>query len=181
MYASRGKKNKKAISEIVSYVLLISLAIAMAAAAYAFIRPYAEKPLPQEECPESISIVLENYSCDQTTINFTLKNRGLFNVTGLKLKVINDTKLFEYDFLWLLPTTDWCNNIAGDCLPCGSVEEKCLGVGESIDITAQPYSRIYTMVIYPVKLKDNVPFVCTSAVVKVPVNCTGTGGTRRQE
>lgn len=164
--------NKKAISELVSYVLLIVLAIAMAAAAYAFLKPYAEKPLPEEECPESVNIVLENYSCNSQTktMAFTLKNRGLFNVLGIKLSVVNENDGLEYDFLWLLPD---CTEV-DKCKPCSDISGNCLGVEKTVSSTGS-YGNIQVreLVIYPVIMGEKTYLVCTSSTIKIPIaGCT---------
>lgn len=165
------KINKKAISELVSYVLLIVLAIAMAAGAYVFLKPYAEKPLPEQECPEAVNIVLENYSCNNGQITFTLKNKGLFNIYGVKLKVINNTEGLQYDFWLYLPD---CNQIQ-KCTNCNEIHEDCLKVNGDLSGNLYYYenfNKIDELVIYPIKAIDNNFRVCANAVVKVPLkNC----------
>lgn len=169
---NNNKMNKKAISELVSYVLLIVLAIAMASAAWFFLKPYAEKPLPEESCPESVNVVLENYSCDSSTniFNFSLKNRGLFNVFGVKLNLVNESG-FEKDFLWILPD---CTGIQ-NCILCngnnGRNNEYCLGVGESFSNSYSYSENIKTLVIYPVVVGEKNYQICTNSVVKVPIAC----------
>ena len=125
MFANRKYlKNKRAISELISYVLLITLAIAMAASVWFFLKPWGEKPLPEEECPGTVNIVLENYSCTTTTMDFYLSNRGLHNVTGIRLKIINNPQGLEYDW-WLFLPPDGCGDIEENCTECGG---DCLGV-----------------------------------------------------
>ena len=161
--------NKRGISELIAYVLLITLAIAMAAAAWVFLKPYAEKPLPEEECPESINVILANYSCHDGKIDLELENRGLFKITGIKLRVINDSSGFEHDFLWFLPVCGGVEN----CQACTGRSD-CLGVDENskkISASDLPYDKIDTLVIYPVKFINNNVYVCTNAVMKIPVHC----------
>ena len=84
-------KNKKAISVIIGYVLLIVLALSMSLIVYSWLKKHT---LAQEqECPDTISILLSDYSCDSSskTINLTLKNTGLFNINGVIIKVANDS------------------------------------------------------------------------------------------
>lgn len=167
MIKENRKINKKAISELVSYVLLIVLAIAMAAMTYIFLKPYAEKPLAEAECPETVNVVLENYSCGGNIIDFTLKNRGLFNVYGVKLKVINNTEGLQYDFWLYLPdcgslkSCSKCENEISDCL---KVNEVLLGV-----LNYGAYNKINELVIYPIKLIENNYYICTNAIIKVPL------------
>lgn len=166
------RKNKKGISELISYVLLITLALAMAAAFWFFIKPYAEHPLAEEGCPESVNIVLENYSCSGGIFSFELKNRGLHSVTGVRLKIINSSNEFEYDSLLFLPDCMGMSN----CVSCGN---DCFGVNENItsSLSYASYTRINKLVIYPVKINEkNELQLCSNAVVKVPVSGCGSGG-----
>jgi len=84
-------KSKKAITEIISTVLLIVIAIAMAGAVYTWMSFYVEKPLPEESCPEGVSFIIEQYHCEANTINITVQNRGLFDITGFSAKFNNET------------------------------------------------------------------------------------------
>ena len=88
--------NKKGISELVSYVLLIVLAIAIAGGVYLWLTSIA-KPLQTVECPD-ISLILENYSCfgankggagNIGNITLFLRNNGRFDITGFKIMIAN--------------------------------------------------------------------------------------------
>lgn len=81
MKINLGMKNKKGISELISYVLLITLALAMAGGVYAYLRFYAENPLPEEQC-DGISIAIENYVCEDDEMTITIKNTGRFTCSA---------------------------------------------------------------------------------------------------
>jgi hypothetical protein len=88
-------KNKKGISELLSYVLLITIAIAMAGGVYAYLRWQAENPpLPEPEC--DVHVALVDYYCDQSWIYLTLENMGLHSFSvkvrlyNLQGKIINN-------------------------------------------------------------------------------------------
>lgn len=92
MYKKRAKmKGKKAVSEIVSYILLISLALGMSALVYSWLKTRIGGVILKESCPEGVNLVLESYNCinDTKTINITIKNRGLFTVSGFLIKMNN--------------------------------------------------------------------------------------------
>ena len=81
--------NKKAISELVSYVLLISLAVAMSGAVYAWLNFYVKNPFPEESCPE-VRLIIQDYNCAAGKIlNLTVQNRGRFDVDGYIIKINN--------------------------------------------------------------------------------------------
>jgi hypothetical protein len=76
---------------MIGYVLLIGMAIIMGGVMYTWMKSY----IPQEdiECPEGVSLVINNYfyNCTSSTLNLTLKNNGRFDIAGYYIKVTNDT------------------------------------------------------------------------------------------
>lgn len=84
-------KTKKGLSEVVSYVLLIGIAISLSFLVYAFAKNLV--PVKVKECPESVSLSVENYSCDinLNEMGFRIKNTGLFNISGYMLRITNKT------------------------------------------------------------------------------------------
>ncbi len=84
------KNNKRAISELVSYVLLITLALAMAGGVYAWLKFYASNPLPEEQC-EGISLAITDVSCAGNELTIDLKNTGRFNIYA-RVKLYNGDK-----------------------------------------------------------------------------------------
>lgn len=86
-------KSKKALSEIISYVLLIMIAMAIAAAVFAWIKYYVPSENERASCPDSVSLYLEKYSCDinNKLVNLTIQNKGLFNIDGFYIRGSNST------------------------------------------------------------------------------------------
>ena len=78
------KTSKKALSEILSYVLLIVIALSISTLAYTFLKGYIFKDV--EECSPDLSLVIKDYSCDAGTLNLTLENKGLFDISGFYLR-----------------------------------------------------------------------------------------------
>ena len=76
------KKNKKGISVIVGYVLLIALGIVMSVIVYSYLRTYV--PKEPVACPEETSIAIRDFICNNNSysLNLTLRNNGNFNVNG---------------------------------------------------------------------------------------------------
>jgi len=83
-------RNRKAISEIVAYVLLIVISISLALLVYAWLKSNILKPA--EECPDSVSISIE-YKCNLTkqSIDLKIKNNGLFTINGFIARASNKT------------------------------------------------------------------------------------------
>ena len=83
----RGKmklSNKKGISEMIGYVLLISFAVIMSAIVYIWMKSYV--PVEAIQCPDSVSVMVNNLDCVGGNLSLTLKNNGLFNIDGLFIK-----------------------------------------------------------------------------------------------
>ena len=154
----RLNRDKKAISIIVSYVLLITLVLALAGGTYAFLKLYAQNPLPEEECPDGVSIVLEDYSCENGKIDITLRNRGRYDVTLVTLNIINESgRFFFMDF----PQNRL--DVTSDKFP---VE------GPALTKSKEYSGSIDSLEIIPLRRgKQLRDFVCTEAIVKVSVGC----------
>ena len=82
--------NKKALSEIVAYVILITIALSMSTIVYIWLKGYL--PTNQEECPDGVSIIIKDYNCTKVLsgelfLNLTIQNKGLFTTDGFVIKV----------------------------------------------------------------------------------------------
>ena len=66
------KKEKKAVSLMISYVILITIAIAMAITVFAWLKLVANvEPLPS--CGDGTSIIINDYVCGGGILNLTIK------------------------------------------------------------------------------------------------------------
>lgn len=82
-------ENKRGISPIVGYVLLITIGISLGAFVYSWMR--SNIPRESLKCPDSVSITLESYTydCNKNHFNFSIKNNGLFSVAGYIIRATN--------------------------------------------------------------------------------------------
>jgi len=85
------KKNKRAISEIVSYVLLIVIALSLASGVYVWLKTYVPPEKEREKCPEDVALSVNDYRCSGETITLIIENKGLFNVNGFFIRASNDS------------------------------------------------------------------------------------------
>jgi len=95
------KNNKKGISIMVGYVLLVSLAIIMGGTIFLWMTSYI--PNEELECPDQTSLLIKDYTyncADPTKINITLKNNGNFNIAGYFIHASNksDQTIATMDF-----------------------------------------------------------------------------------
>jgi len=82
--------NKKGLSAMIGYVLLITFGIVMAVIVYAYLKTYI--PTEPTACPEGSSVFLKEYSCSGNKLNLTVKNNGRFNIAGYFIYGTNNTE-----------------------------------------------------------------------------------------
>lgn len=85
--------NKKGVSEIVSYVLLISITFGISGMVYAWLVYYVT-PGEEIKCDEGIALTIRSYdyNCATKALNLSLQNRGLFDVDGYIIRLNNNSK-----------------------------------------------------------------------------------------
>jgi hypothetical protein len=86
-------KRKKALSEMLSYVILISIGITLAVGVFVWLRALANIE-PVIDCKQDSSLIIENYSCTSTRLTLVVKNNGFFNLSGFVLTVGNNSAKF---------------------------------------------------------------------------------------
>lgn len=88
----RVMKNKKGLSEIIAYVLLISIAVAISILVYGWLKGQVTVN-EGISCPDGVSLIIENYSCSYATkvLSLNLQNKGFFDIEGYNVKVNNRT------------------------------------------------------------------------------------------
>lgn len=84
--------NKIGISELVSYIMLISMVLVISIGVYAWIKTYANAN-PVVDCKDETSLIIEDIKCSRAGSNkivqITFKNNGRFNVDGVIATVSN--------------------------------------------------------------------------------------------
>ncbi len=74
--------DKRGIGEVIGYILLIAIVIALSVLVYGWLKTYV--PSESIECSDGTSISVDNYvyDCTNNVLNLTLKNSGRFNIAG---------------------------------------------------------------------------------------------------
>ncbi len=80
-------KNKKGVSEIIGYVLLIAFAVVIGAVTYTWLRTYV--PSEPLACPDSVSLFVQNSNYCGNQLNLTIRNKGRFDVAGYFILATN--------------------------------------------------------------------------------------------
>jgi len=119
------KSDKRGLSEMIGYVLLIVIALSISIAVYAWIKYIT--PKETKTCPDDVSLVIEDYECYTVTngetikkLRLTISNRGLFETGGFYIRVREKgsqglpVEKVEYDYGGL---TDETNEIPIPSMP----------------------------------------------------------------
>jgi len=154
--------NKKGVSEILSYILLIVLAIALSGAVFVWLNNYAKHAVPEEKCTESLDFTV-SYNCNNenypNAIEIKIKNRGLFSIDGFSIKYANEKN--------------------GGAIYQFKDEEKILleeefplkQNSEAVYVYQRP-SALYVLEILPFKMKESEIVYCRENLIKLELeNC----------
>lgn len=101
---NKKKRDKRAVSEMVSYVILIFITISLSIGVYIWLKDYAQVS-EKVNCKEGTSLTIENYYIqhtldDNNTLTLNIKNNGLFNVSGFLITVGNDSRKTPIQLVW---------------------------------------------------------------------------------
>lgn len=102
-YLTNKNLNKRGVSVMIGYVLLVAFAVVIGVVTYGWIKTYA--PVESIECADGTSIFIKSLTYDEevNTLSITIKNNGRFNIDGYFIQMKNDSsqgianiQLFEY-------------------------------------------------------------------------------------
>ena len=80
--------NKRGVSLMIGYVLLVVIAIGLSVAVFAYLKLYLPKDEPK--CYDDVILSIDDLICvggEGGNISVTLTNRGLFNINGAFIRV----------------------------------------------------------------------------------------------
>lgn len=154
---SQIKNNKRGISVMIGYVLLITFAIIMSIIVYNWLESYV--PKDEVECEDGVSMVIEEYSCEGGTLNITLRNNGRFSVAGF---TIFGKKNETAD----IATLDLSNNIeSGGINASGRIYFSDFeGTGSN---SFPPSKRTPNPLIFDISSEDEIPEIVITPVRRV--------------
>lgn len=91
-------KDKKGVSEMVSYVLLIVISLAIASSVFIWLRVYIPPAQERESCPEETSITITNYQCDPVlgVLSLTIENNGNFDIDGFFIRASDNSNVLPF-------------------------------------------------------------------------------------
>ncbi|MCK5043818.1 hypothetical protein KAR52_02350 [Candidatus Pacearchaeota archaeon] len=165
--------SKKGISIMIGYVLLVSFAIIIGGILYNWMKTYV--PKEALDCPDDVSISVEETICQGGNFNLTLKNNGLFDIAGYFIHATNKTgqKLATIDLseYFISGGTVQSNSILFD------LDENAMGPTETKKSIFSLPTNINSIEIIPVRFQiqdGKKRFVsCGNAKIREIVNCDG--------
>lgn len=158
-----GKINKRAVSEIISYVILVVIALGISVFVYSYLKFMIPKETPA--CPDGINLIVDDYSCSVSalSLNLTILNKGLFKVDAVYIRFgplsqkikpplnKNDIRLVD-------------STAKGYGLNPGS--KSFLKYPVSISS-----SENYGIEIEPAIISEGKPILCEKAIITQPISC----------
>ena len=168
-------ENKRGMSAVIGYILLITFAIVIGTIIYSWMKTY----VPKDDliCPSGTSLFIKDYDCDSTELNLTLKNNGKFNVGGYFIRVTNESNagLATIDISSditssqgesMIPTGVKFDGNDNSLVPNSEVEHR-------FDIT--PLNGIYNLEIIPLRWQEEARrkrlVACKTSVLREALTC----------
>jgi len=150
--------DKKGVSIIVAYSILVVIAIGISITVYSFLKLYL--PSEKETCPEGISVVINKTICENGRLQISLKNRGLFNISAVYIRMSPQGRETRQQ-------VNTGTNIFLNLAP-----------GETTSLLSYDVSSIvtsdgeYIIEIQPAITNKNKIIVCEEAVIDETIHCT---------
>lgn len=175
------KKNRKGLSIVIGYVLLISISLIMSALVFMWLRTYVPKDIV--ECPEDTSVLIKDisYNCTDKTLKVTLENNGKFSINGYFIHALNITPVTNEE----IATADLSSKlmsggvIAGNAITF-SLDKNSLTPNEPTNsktctFNVSRYGTLYKLEIIPTRYQEenekNVFVSCGNAKVEETLTC----------
>lgn len=160
---------------MVGYVLLIVGVIAMAGIVYVWLTSYI--PRGTIECPDGVSLFIQESSCTLTNevynLKLNIKNNGRFSVDGYYIRASTDSGRID------IATTDISNNKVGGGSISGVVSFSEGSLTPTNSDTAEynlESQNIYLIEIIPIMYETqdgrNIIISCGNAKVREKITCS---------
>ena len=174
MIKRRGiRNNKKGISEMVGYVILITIGVLMGLLVYQWLKTYV--PKEAIECPDGTSVAVQEPACNGNQLSLVVKNNGVFKVDGYYIygTLDPDEKVATENIATLRdPQTDHVD--FGNSLNPGEVtDDQIFTLENSVNLQSV---HIYSIEIMPMRIQPDSKGVntfvqCTEAKISEEIEC----------
>ncbi|MCF7910667.1 hypothetical protein K9L16_03275 [Candidatus Pacearchaeota archaeon] len=165
----RGKilQSKKAVSPIIGYILLISIAITLSVIAYGYMKTFV--PKDQVACPDGTSLFIQEYSYTYPSLEIDFRNNGRFGIAGFYIKATTDP---EQD----IATKDLANFLISGGTQVDKIilfnasEQNSLSPGDIKNLRFAIDEPVYKIELIPIRYEDaggrQTLTSCTRAVIR---------------
>jgi hypothetical protein len=178
--------NKRGISEILGYILLITFAVFMSFIVYQGLRTYV--PVGAIDCPEGVSIFVSSSNCtlseEKYNLTINIKNNGRHNIAGYYIHASNSptqevATIDLVPYLYTLGTI--ATNISNLVVFKNDVNELSTIIN-SVNVSDPAYAsyrgiptKIYSLDIIPVRFQKEENRLrqvsCVKAAVREKITC----------
>ena len=174
-------KNKKGLSVIIGYVLLISFAVAMSIIVYAALKTYINQR--DIECVDGVSMAIEQSDCRSIggglyQLNLTFENNGRFNLKGyyIRARTIMDMDLALHDISGNLSRDDSVGAIvARNAVYMAGPGDNPFPPGEERLHVYNLSSPIYSIEVEPLRMQEHdnrmIPVGCEDSRIIEDIQC----------
>lgn len=180
------KKNRKAQSEIVSYVILIAIGIGLSIGVFIWLKSFVNVN-PSPNCEEGTSVILLDINCSalSQSIKLNIENSGRFTFDGVILTVSNETGLAKPYYLvprylgnvgsdagaYFFDSTDRLKPQKRTILEYSLTQKQLGGSGFGAGIPL-PFEQLRSIQIQPFIMDKKGIIICQNALIKQDVeNC----------
>ncbi len=152
-------QNKRALSVVIGYVLLIAISIVMSILVYQWLRTYV--PKDTAKCSDGTSVFIKEiyYDCANSRLNITLKNNGKFSVNGYFIHVSNNSNQDSLAVIDLSKNITDGGITSGNSIVFSDTVENALTPTEptntkisSFDVRG--YGQLYKIEIIPTRMQE---------------------------
>jgi len=169
-------QDKKGLSEMISYVLLVAIAIGISTGVFVWLKSYTNVT-PVVDCEEGTSVLLESYTCqceyELCLMSLDIKNNGRFNVSGIILTISTDAKREPTDYLMQRKDSE------RRLKPGITYFDYPLSPGSkstveffNVNQKDEALSSIPLIKIQPIITLNKNRVVCQNSIIKQPIDCT---------
>jgi hypothetical protein len=157
----------KGVSELIAYVLLVTLAITVSIIVYGWLRLWVA-PGTEAECPQGVNVIITDYTCGMDKLDITIKNKGRFSVHGYFVRVHNVT---DPKFgLYTLNNPAYIDNL--DYLPPGEERTRTYSLIKNPEISIANMGKITLIEVQPF-VQDEVNRILCEDYTSIKIeNCS---------
>ncbi|MCX6748191.1 MAG: hypothetical protein NT076_01155 [Candidatus Pacearchaeota archaeon] len=154
------KQNKRGLSEIVGYVLLIVIAISLSLLVYTWLKN--QVPKEEKACPENLALSIQSYNCLGNHLQVIIKNNGLFDINGFLARyAVKEDGLAGKDLMGITPVS-----------ATGRIFKLINSSEVFVEEFAYPDDKtIAEIEITPIKLVEGKMTICSNSAVRQKIDC----------